>query len=94
MSLRDRETTEKGAKAVGTSGASPSLEKHYSVAEVATLWNLSQDTARRLFQNEPGVLVLGDLNPRRGRRYLTLRIPQHVLDRVHRHYSNASQLHK
>lgn len=63
-------------------------ERHYTVAEVAVLWNLSKDAVRRVFQNEPGVLVLGDTNPRRRkRRYLTLRIPQSVLERVHGQYS-------
>lgn len=64
------------------------LERHFSVLEVAKIWNLSKDAVRRMFQNEPGVLVLGDTNPRRRkRRYLTLRIPQSVIDRVHERYS-------
>jgi hypothetical protein len=94
MALRDSESSAKSAKFMGMSGISPALDRHYSVSEVAALWNLSQDTVRRLFQNEPGVLVVGDENPHRGRRYLTLRIPEHVLDRVHRHYSNAHPVHK
>ena len=65
----------------------PFEERHFSVAEVAHLWNLSKDAVRRIFQNEPGVLVLGDSNPRRRkRRYTTLRIPQSVLERVHTQY--------
>ncbi len=60
-------------------------ERHYSVAEVAELWNLSEDKVRRLFQNEPGVLVLGNAQPRYGRhRYTTLRIPESVAERVYR----------
>jgi hypothetical protein len=65
----------------------PSLsfaERHYSVWEVAALWNLSQDAARKIFQNEPGVLILGGLGPTLKRRYTTLRIPESVLQRVHR----------
>jgi hypothetical protein len=59
-------------------------ERHYTVAEVAALWNLSVDAVRKLFRNEPGVLVLGR-NKRRGTRgYMTLRIPQSVLERVYR----------
>ncbi len=59
-------------------------ERHYSVAEIAALWNLSPDKVRRLFQNEPGVLVLGDAQPRYGRRrHTTLRIPESVVQRVH-----------
>ena len=37
-----------------------SAERHYSVAEVSAMWNLSQDAVRKIFQNEPGVLVLGE----------------------------------
>jgi hypothetical protein len=58
-------------------------ERHYAVIEVAEMWNLSPDKIRELFQHEPGVLVMGDRSPRHKRRYLTLRIPQTVLHRVH-----------
>jgi hypothetical protein len=60
-------------------------ERHYAVIEVAEMWNLSADKVRELFEQEPGVLVIGDRNPRHKRRYLTLRIPQTVLQRVHNH---------
>jgi len=30
------------------------------VAEIAAQWNLSTDKVRELFQNEPGVLVIGE----------------------------------
>lgn len=61
-------------------------ERHYTVAEIAAMWNLSKDAVRRMFQNEPGVLVLGDRSSGRKRRYTTLRIPQSVLGSVHRKY--------
>ncbi len=65
----------------------PAAERHFSCAQIALLWNVSRDTVRRLFQNEPGVLVLGDTNPRRRkRRYFTLRIPRSVLERVYSRY--------
>jgi hypothetical protein len=60
-----------------------SSERHYAPAEVAALWNLNVETIRRLFQNEPGVMVL-QAPVKRGRRpYKTIRIPQTVLERVH-----------
>jgi Fic family protein len=62
-------------------------EKHFTVQEIAEIWNVSKDTVRRMFQNEPGVLVLGGHSSRRKRRYTTLRIPQSILERVHRQYS-------
>ncbi len=64
--------------------------RHYSPADIAQLWNLSVDSVRKLFENEPGVFVLGNRQPRRGKRsYTTMRIPEHVLDRVHRRLSNV-----
>ena len=67
-------------------GVPTSTERHYSVAEVGEMWQLSPNAVRKLFQNEPGVLALGEPRPKFGRRrsYITLRIPQSVLDRVHR----------
>jgi hypothetical protein len=59
-------------------------ERHYAVGEIAALWNLSSDAVRKLFQDEPGVLVLGGQGPTHRRRYTTLRIPESVLQRVHR----------
>lgn len=65
-------------------------ERHLSPAQVGELWGLSTDTVRRLFQNEPGVLVIGNTTPRRGKRgYKTLRIPQQVIERVRRRLSNV-----
>ena len=31
-----------------------STERHYTVAEIAAMWNLSKDTVRRLFQTNLG----------------------------------------
>jgi hypothetical protein len=63
-------------------------ERHYSVGEVAEMWNLSTDVIRKIFEREPGVLVLGNGGSRRKRGYHTLRIPASVLDRVHRRMCN------
>jgi hypothetical protein len=66
-------------------------EHHYTVAEVAAMWNLSKDAVRRMFQNEPGVLLLGNTSLRRRKRpYTTLRIPQSVVQRVHSRCSLVS----
>src|SRR6266436_921969 len=59
------------------------IERHYAVTEIAEMWNLSVDKVRELFQGEPGVLVIGERSPRHKRRYVTLRIPQTVLELVH-----------
>ena len=59
------------------------FERHYSVEELAELWNMSDDFVRRLFLHEPGVVVF--YNHRPGRRvYRTLRVPESVALRVHR----------
>jgi hypothetical protein len=65
-------------------------ERHYSPAEIAELWSLSVDSVRKIFERESGVLVLGSSAPRRGKRsYTTLRIPAHVVERVHRRLSKV-----
>jgi hypothetical protein len=68
-----------------TSSAAASLEPHFTLAQVAEAWSVSTDTVRRMFEGEPGVLVI---EPPAGRfsrrRYRTLRIPASVAERVHR----------
>ena len=62
--------------------------QHYTVAEIAIMWKLSEESVRKLFEKEPDVLVFGNQKPRFGRRrYLTLRIPEFVVERVHRRLS-------
>jgi hypothetical protein len=63
-------------------------ERHYTVGDIADLWSLSPDVVRKLFQREPDVLVICDQAPKGKRRYMTLRIPQSVAERVHRRLSN------
>jgi transcriptional regulator GlxA family with amidase domain len=60
------------------------LEKHYSVSELAQLWGLSQKSIRRIFLNEPGVVKWGHDESRFKRAYITVRIPESVVQRVHR----------
>ena len=72
-------------------GAPDFAVRHYSADELAACWNLSTDSVRRLFENEPGVLVFE--NPERGssRRRRTLRIPESVAERVYRRLSNRGK---
>jgi hypothetical protein len=63
-------------------------ERHYAVAEIAEIWNLSRDVVRKIFEGEPGVLVMGRDRARSKRGYHTLRIPESVMERVHRKMSN------
>lgn len=60
------------------------FEPHYTTQEVADLWKLDVSTVRRLFCDEPGVIKFGRLGRRDGKRdYITLRIPESVVRRVH-----------
>lgn len=61
----------------------------FSAKEVGALLNLSPDTVRRLFENEDGVLKLGDPSPRGKRRRVTLRIPRAVVERVKTRLANG-----
>ena len=64
--------------------------QHYTVKDIGTMWKLSEDAVRKIFEKEPGVLVLGEEKPsRHKRRYRTLRIPECVLERVHRRMSRV-----
>jgi hypothetical protein len=86
-SLQDGITEQDANSVSPPQTAGVSAEQHYSVSDVASRWGLGKDVVRRIFQNEPGVLVLGGRASGRKRRYTTLRIPQSVLERVHRKYA-------
>src|ERR1700735_2137877 len=84
--MRERHSSQ----SIGPSpGTLISAERHYSVAEVSAMWNLSQEAVGKIFQNEPGVLVLGSQGSPHTRKYTTLRVPESVLQRVHRRLTNA-----
>ena len=58
------------------------VERCYTPSEVAALWRLSVEMIRRLFQNEPGVMVIQGAIRKGKRPYKTIRIPHSVLERV------------
>jgi hypothetical protein len=60
----------------------------FRVSQLAKKWAVSADLIRKLFENEPGVMRIGNPNPRRKRRYVTLRIPEAIADRVLRRLSS------
>ena|SRR5258708_1939706 len=61
-----------------------SLERHCSVGELSKLWGFSENTIRRLFKKEPGVLRIVHEGNMQKRRYTSLRIPERIAQRVHR----------
>jgi hypothetical protein len=58
-------------------------ERHYSPAEIAKEWAVSVQTVREIFKDEEGVLKIGRTGTRSRRRYMTLRIPESIVERVH-----------
>jgi hypothetical protein len=63
--------------------ASRLYEKHFSPCELAELWSLSEDTIRRMFEREHGVMIFENPSRHPSRRRRTLRIPESVAERVH-----------
>lgn len=58
------------------------LKVAYTVREVATLTGLSPQTITRMFESEPGVLVMSRPEEKHKRRYRSIRIPRAVYERV------------
>lgn len=63
------------------------FEAHYSVSQVAQMWGLGVDLIRRIFEHADGVIKIVSPERLHKRRYTTLRIPEGVLRRIHRHLS-------
>jgi hypothetical protein len=56
------------------------FEKHFTFEEIAALRRVNKYTVRRLFTREPGVVALTNARPSSRRRYVTLRIPEGVVE--------------
>jgi hypothetical protein len=54
----------------------------YTPHELAELWQLSEQSIRRLFQDRPGVLKIGESNRKGKRGYVTLRIPSAIVEEL------------
>ena len=65
-------------------------ERHWSPAEVAEKWGLGPATIRRLFRDEPGVVVIARPAKKNRQQHRTIRIPQTILERVHRRLQNSA----
>ena len=72
-----------GSSSIPGQAGEASLERHFSVVELASLWDLSEQTIRRMFAGEPGVIEWGHTESRFKRGYITMRIPESVVERVH-----------
>ncbi|MCL4853373.1 MAG: hypothetical protein KJZ78_18615 [Bryobacteraceae bacterium] len=68
--------------AAGSGSVPDPFGRMFTPRELAELWQLSEQSIRRLFQDREGVLKIGDSHPRGKRAYVTLRIPASVVQRV------------
>lgn len=60
------------------------FEPHFTPKEIAKIWRKDEDTIRKIFRSEPGVLCFESMSGRRGvRSYVSLTIPESVVARVH-----------
>ena len=66
------------------------IEKHYRYKELKPLTGLSDRSLRRLFEREPGVIVLPHRVCRNTRKYETVLIPESVVQRVLRRLTRAA----
>jgi hypothetical protein len=92
LEIRQERMRQQAAIPAATLVVSPGdfAERHYSVAEISQMWQLSPDSVRKLFEREPGVLAFGgDHTTGHKRRYTTLRVPESVAARVHRRLSTV-----
>jgi transcriptional regulator GlxA family with amidase domain len=63
------------------------IEGPYTAAEVAKLMGFSRPTVTRLFENEPGVIVIKRPEKMHKRSYRSIRIPHAVYERVLRRHT-------
>ena len=73
---------ETGDRAQGTASC-PFEERHFTISELAEMWNLSEEFIRQLVRDEPGVTEWVRQAPGK-RRYRVLRVPASVADRLYR----------
>jgi hypothetical protein len=77
-------TATKLAEVPSREAESRMCERHYSAAQLAEQWSLSEDTVRRIFEREPDVLIFENPERESSRRRRTMRIPESVAERVYR----------
>ena len=75
---------ERERRPIAYTGASIAMERHCSVAELSKQWGFSENTIRRLFRKEPGVIKIVHQGTLHKRGYTSMRIPERIAQRVHR----------
>jgi len=72
------------------SNISRAEERHFTPDELGALWGAAPQTIRNMFELEPDVLRIPSQRPgKSARKYVSMKIPQSVADRVHRKYSRV-----
>src|SRR5258705_11989150 len=71
---------------------SKAVERDFQVREIAKLWNFSEEVVRNIFKSEPGVLTITRPATPRKRKYVSLRVPESIVERVHRRLSARVKL--
>jgi hypothetical protein len=66
------------------------IERHYRYKELKLITGLSDSSLRRLFDGEPGVVVLPHAICRKKRKYETILIPESVVQRVLRRLTRVA----
>lgn len=64
------------------------FERHYTVQELAKMWRCNEETIRRLFRDESGVIKIGSAETRFKRKHWVLKVPESVVIRVHQRLTN------
>jgi hypothetical protein len=73
-----------------TNTVAPAVERHFTVTELSKRWFFSENTIRRLFSREPGVMKIARPQTRSKRGYTSIRIPERIAERVHRRLQGLS----
>jgi hypothetical protein len=74
------------------SNISRAEERHFTPDELGALWGVAPQTIRNLFEQEPDVLRIPSQRPgKSARKYVSLKIPHSVAERVHKRYSAVPQ---
>jgi hypothetical protein len=68
------------------------FQKHYTIPELAKIWGFAPATVRHWFENEPGVIRVGERRLRKGKRrgYVSLRVPESIAMKVYRRHTEAA----
>jgi len=65
-------------------------ERYYSLLEIAEMWGMSVGRVRSLFKDEEGVASFDETPRGHIHHQRTVRVPQHVVDRVHARIHSAN----